>query len=105
MFNGSKRAADGGKAAACCIVNGLMRATESVSALVAVDGGVPVTVRLVCRYEAERAVLNRQFGWQRRYNSSCPIYWDGAFCFLKGTVFMSFIRLAERWRGLKLQHY
>lgn len=58
--------------AAGCAANGLMRATESAFALVAVDGYVPVTVRLVCQYEAERAAFGSQLGWYRRITSLVP---------------------------------
>ena len=64
-------------------VNGLMRATESVSAQVAVDGSVPVTVRLVCQYEAERAVLNSQLGWYRRISSLVPFIGIRLFYFYR----------------------
>lgn len=84
-------------AAVCCVTNGLMRATESTYVLVAVDGIVPVTVRVVCLYDSKRAVFYRQFGWHRRIFTPVPYTGREFYFYLKGTVIMSFIRLTKRW--------
>ncbi len=54
FYRNSKRVADSEMAAAEFKVNGLMRAVESVFAS-SNRRGVPVTVQLICMYEAERA--------------------------------------------------
>ena len=76
-------------------VNGLMRAAESFWQVVT-DGFVPVTVQLICKYEAERMIFH-QFGWYRRIIQSCPYLGDRTFLFLEYGEKAMFI-LAHRWR-------
>ncbi len=80
FYRNSKRVADSEMAAAEFKVNGLMRAVESVFAS-SNRRGVPVTVQLICMYEAERAKFFRQLGWYRRYLYPVPIIGTGFFLF------------------------
>lgn len=77
-----KRAAGGGMAAVCCVTNGLMRATESTYVLVAVDGIVPVTVRVVCLYDSKRAIFIVNLGGTAGYSHLSHIR-DRCFIFIR----------------------